>query len=207
VQLVLADLGDDADLRRDAAGLVARHLAEPGSVPRPAVQVAMPIAALDGDAAFVDRIVAALGTTSDSTDRAVLLSGLGGLRDPALYTRALDLYLTDAVRAGEYRQLVGRGSGRRGTAAAGFAWLTTHFDAVAKKVGEFGTAYLPYGGVGFCDAADRVRVAEFFGDPAHQRVGATRVLAQVLEIVDECVRLRARAVPAVTTYLAATAQP
>ena len=201
VQLARADLGRDGKVRAEARALAARHLAAPRSVPGPAAKVAVPIAALDGDAAFVDRIVALLGHTDDPADRAILLSGLGGLRDPVLVRRALDLYLTDTVRAGEYRQL--RSSDTRATAEVGFEWVTAHFDALVQKLGEFGASYLPYSGVAFCDAAGRARVQAFFGEPSHQRLGTPRVLAQVLEMIDECIHLRARAVPAITAFLAA----
>lgn len=85
--------------------------------------------------------------------------------------------------------------------------MTTHFAPVATKLGEFGTSYLPYSGGGFCAADDRARLDACFSDPAHQRPGSARNLAQVLEGIDECIRLRARATPAVTAFLGSRGGP
>ena len=53
----MADLGHDAALRAQAHDLTRRFLTDPHSVSPAAAQIAVPIAALDGDAALHDALV------------------------------------------------------------------------------------------------------------------------------------------------------
>lgn len=200
---MLADLGADVAVRAQARRLTQRFLTDPRAVPQAAAEIAVPIAALDGDAALHQQLAEKLASTNDPHERATLLSGLGAFRDPTLFQRSLNLYLTDVMRVNEFWPIAGNAGARLAVQAAGFAWLETHFDAVAGKLGDDGASYLPSVGAGFCDAAGRARVQQFFDMPAHQRPGSARNLAQVLERIDQCAHLRARATSSVAAFLSA----
>jgi peptidase M1-like protein/ERAP1-like protein len=197
----MADLGRDAALRSQAHDLTRRFLADPRSVSPAAAQIAVPIAALDGDAALHDGLVIALQRAENPRTRSTVLSGLGNFRDPVLYEQSLQLNLTDTLRVGDFWTVAGHAGDTPAQQAVAFAWLEANFDALARRLGDDSVSSLPFVGAGFCDQAGRDRVQQFFGLPAHQRPGSVRTLAQALEGVDQCMRLRARATASVRSFL------
>jgi len=197
----VADLGRDAAVRAQAHELTRRFLRTPRAVPVAAAQIAAPIAALDGDAALHDQLVYALAHAESPRERAIVLSGLGNFRDPALFERSLQLYLTDNLRAGDFWTIAGHADDTQALQSVAFAWLEQNFDSLAAKLGDDGVSSLPFVGVGFCDQEGRDRVEQFFTVPAHQRPGSARTLAQALESIDQCIRLRKREGPAVAAFL------
>jgi Peptidase family M1 domain/ERAP1-like C-terminal domain/Peptidase M1 N-terminal domain len=199
----VADLGRDAALRAQGRDLTHGFLGDPRSVPPATARIAVPIAALDGDVALQGALVTALARAEDPGERAIALSGLGGLRDPALFERSLQLYLTDSLRVGDFWSVAGHAGDTAGQQAVAFAWLSRNFTPLAAKLGDDSVSYLPFVGAGFCDQTGRDRVHQFFTAPAHQRPGSARTLAQALETIDQCMRLRARATRAVAAYLEA----
>src|SRR5262249_44446772 len=154
--------GRDADLRAQAATLTAGFLTDPHAVLDATAQIALPIAALDGDAALHRNLLAALTRADNPHDRAAALSGLGSFRDPALFERSLQLYLTDDLRPGEFWAIAGHAHDTQALQSVAFVWLTQNFDAVAAKLGDEGVSSLPFVGAGFCSQADRDRVEQFF---------------------------------------------
>ncbi|MFI5366051.1 MAG: M1 family metallopeptidase [Candidatus Binatia bacterium] len=197
----VADLGRAAALRAQAHDLTRRFLSDPRAVPAAAAEIALPVAALDGDAALHEALVAALRRADDPRERSILLSGIGGFRDPTLFKRSLDLYCTDTLRVNELGDVMDHARDAALLQAEAFAWLSDNFERVAAKLGDDGASALPSVGGGFCDAAGRDRVQAFFAVPAHQRPGSARTLAQTLEGIDQCIRLRARATQPVTAFL------
>ncbi len=198
----VADLGHDTALRAQAHDLTRRFLANPHAVPVAAAQIAVPIAAFDGDAALQDQLVAGLAHAQSPRERAILLSGLGSFRDPALFERSLQLYLTDTLRVGDFWAVASHADDTQALQAVAFAWLSQNFDPLAAKLGDDSVSSLPFVAAGFCDQAGRDRMQQFFGLQAHQRPGSARTLAQALEGVDQCIRLRGRATAPVATFLA-----
>ena len=201
----MADLGHDAALRSQAHDLTQRFLTDPHSVSPAAAQIAVPIAALDGDAPLHAALITALRRAENPRTRSIVLSGLGNFRDPVLYERSLQLYLTDTLRVGDFWAVAGRAGDTPEKEVVAFAWLEANFDALAQRLGDDSVSSLPFVGEGFCDQAGRDRVQQFFASAAHQRPGSARTLAQALEGVDQCMRLRARATDSVRAFLRAQA--
>jgi alanyl aminopeptidase len=197
----VADLGRDTAFRVQAQELTRHFLTDARSVAPAAAQIAVPIAALDGDAALHDGLVAALKRAENPHQRAVVLSGLGNFRDPTLFEQSLQLYLSDTLRAGDFWSVIGHAADTQAQEVVAFDWLSRNFDALAPKLGDDAVSYLPFVGAGFCDSAGRGRVQQFFSVPAHQRPGSARTLAQTLESIDQCMRLRARATNSVGAFL------
>jgi alanyl aminopeptidase len=197
----VADLGHDPALRAQARELTRRFLTDPGSVSPAAAQIAVPIAARDGNAQLHDGLVAALRRADNPRTRSIALSGLGNFRDPVLYERSLQLYFTDTLRVGDFWSVAGHAGDTAAKQAVAFAWLEANFDVLARRLGDDGVSSLPFVGSGFCDPAGRERVQRFFDVPAHQRPGSARSLAQTLEGIDQCMRLRTRATDSVRSFL------
>jgi len=206
VLVAVADLGRDATLRAQAHELAGRFLADPRSLPAAAAQIAVPIAALDGDATLHEQLVTALTHAESPRDRAIVLSGLGSFRDPALFERSLQLYLRDTLRIGDFWTIAGHADDTQALQSVAFTWLEQNFAPLAAKLGDDGVSALPFVGVGFCDQQGRTRVEQFFTVPAHQRPGSARTLAQALESIDQCARLRTRATASVRRFLQAIPQ-
>jgi len=197
----VADIGRDGALRMQASNLTRRFLRNAQSVPAAAARIAVPIAAHQGDARLHAALVSALAHAQTPRDRSIALSGLGNFRDPTLFERSLQLYLTDTLRVGDFWAVAGHAGDTPALQSAGFAWMAEHFDPLAAKLGDDIASSLPSMGVGFCDAIGRERVRQFFTDPAHQRPGTARTLAQSLEAIDQCIQLRAQATGAVDAFL------
>ncbi len=109
--------------------------------------------------------------------------------------------LTDALRVEDFWSIAGQSGESSALQAAAFEWLAGNFAALAAKLGDDAASALPFAGAGFCDTTGRARVQQFFDDPQHQRPGSPRNLAHVLESIDECIRLRARATASVAAFL------
>ena len=63
--------------------------------------------------------------------------------------------------------------------------------------------WLPWTGSSFCDASHRAEVEAFFRGRVDKLVGAQRPLAEALELIDQCVALKADQSAAVGEVLAA----
>jgi hypothetical protein len=83
--------------------------------------------------------------------------------------------------------------------------VKAHFNEIMKdNPSIFGFSfgsYLPQVGGGFCDAASRKQLSDYFAPVVDKYDGATRNLAQVLESVDLCIARVAAQRPSVTEFL------
>ena len=85
-----------------------------------------------------------------------------------------------------------------------FEFVKTHFDQIVELLGDSmfsGRGQLPNVGLGFCDAQSKSELQSFFEPRLGQLVGAPRVLAHVLEGIDQCIAIKAEQEPSVTSFL------
>lgn len=203
----LAYLGQDETLRGQARETVALFLDDPQSVTQEQLTQALPVAAWSGDAALWERLRAIYPTLdADPTTQSAVLRALASFEDPALFTRTLNLLLDGTLQAQDFAT-VARGAGRPTTRAAAWQWLKKHYDAVLKVAGRTAAPRLPFVAGAFCDPAERADVQAFFSDPARAPEGTDRNLAQVLERIDRCIRLRAAVKAPLAAWLAVRATP
>jgi alanyl aminopeptidase len=79
---------------------------------------------------------------------------------------------------------------QRETRHTAFDFLRTNYETLVARLprGEMSPVpYLPWVGAGLCAADTRQEIAAFFEKRSASVTGASRVLAQVLESVDQCV--------------------
>ena len=203
----LAYLGEDEALRAQARETVARFLEDPRSVSQEQVSQALPVAAWQGDEALWTQLRAAWAEAEgDPTTRAAVLRALASFEDPVLFTRTLDLLLDGTLAAQDFSTLV-RGAGRSATRTAAWQWLVKHYDAVVAKLGPSAAPWLPLVGSGFCTVEEQTALATFFTEPGRAPAGTERTLAQVLERIDRCIRLRALVKAPLASWLAARGVP
>jgi len=200
---VAANLGRDPKLEREAVLRLGRWLEDGTGLAVDLVTAAVTAAVGSGDAAILERLTDAVVRTSDRERRERLLGGLVA-RDPAQAQRLLALTLDPRLDARDSVWLLfGLGS-RRETARASFDFLKAHYDEIVARLpqGEFSPLpYLPWVGAGLCEDETRSELEGFFSARARAVTGAPRVLAQVLESVDQCVARKRAHQPGVVAYL------
>jgi len=199
---LVAVAGEDPALRAQAGQLARRLLADPGAVAPDLAPAVLSIAAAGGDRELFDLIVAAAGRRSDQRERVRLLSSLGSFRDPALYRRALGLFLGDAFDPRELNALLRLPPDDMERSEIRWEFLRDNFDALARRLPEETLARLPYvAGAGLCDAARGAELEAFFRGRVARLPGATRTLAQALEQIRLCSSQRDAQRAAVAAFL------
>ncbi|MEZ4432686.1 MAG: M1 family metallopeptidase [bacterium] len=201
----LAYMGRDPALRAMAREKALAWLDGKAELDGDVVQMVLPIAAWDGDAALWGRMRARLDEQPDPIDRVALVGALGSFGDPALATQSLDLILDGTLLAQDFRTLLG-GIDHR-TQDAAWMWMTRNYHKLAERMGDSYRPRLPWVGAGFCTAEDAERVRGFFSEPAHAPEGTERNLGLVLEKITRCARLREGIGAGLTERLTNTGKP
>ena len=188
----LSDMTEPADLADEARNVAAAFLRSPTGVDAEQAALYVPLAANRGDLALWQRMVETLKRGQPPIQREILIRALGSFRDPALLKRSLELVLDDTLRAQDLRTVQGGAGGRVLTRRAAWDWVAARYDQIAAREGDKVAAGLPSTGAGFCTAADRQEIADFFAVPGHDPQGTARNLSLTLESIDRCVAFRAR---------------
>ena len=207
---VSAGTGRDPVLGKQAVALVERWLQDPSVLDPELVVTAVGAASASGDRELVGKLKQALVATTDRERRERLLAGLGGVREPALAAELLPLTLDDRVDPRESIFILFRLSQQRETRRTAFDFLKANYDALVARApqGELSaTLYLPWVGAGLCADDTHAEIEAFFGKRAESVMGAPRVLAQVLESVDQCVARKRAQQPSLVAYLEARPTP
>ncbi|MDT7834883.1 M1 family metallopeptidase [Aquabacterium sp. OR-4] len=191
----LAELGDDAVLRAEARALTLAWLAdaEAHALSSDLRRATLSAAALDGDAALFDALLATLRRSSDRTLRSDLLSALGHFRQPALAQRARSLLLDSGIDIRESLwPLMGGQTADATTRRAALADVAGQFEALARRMGRDDPAGLPRLFRNACGADERRQLEAAFGRAMPRYLGGQRALQRTLESVDLCSAWRAR---------------
>lgn len=166
------------------------------------LQVAAPVAALGGDAALLDRLIAAIPQAPTPGHRVALIKAVGGFTDAALVDRGLSVFLGDVVRAQDVFTLLRPATRRPDTRRRLIDWLDAHYPAVARKVGAEMAAHLPELFTGCSSLDERTRVVALFTPDERRPPGLDRLLRQTLEAIDRNVRLAGRIGRSLSAYVA-----
>lgn len=189
----LAELGDDADLRAQARGLAQAWLADAATLGTDLRRATLSTAALDGDEALFNGLLAALRGSSDRVLRGDLLAALGHFRQPALAQRARALLLDEDIDIRESLwPLLQAQNADAGTRRAALAFVASQLPALAQRMGRDEPASLPRHFRGACGTDERQQVEAAFGKSMHRYLGGQRALQRTLEAVDLCSAWRGR---------------
>ena len=164
------------------------------SRPRPGPATARSFARLVGEAV----------QTTDRERRERILGGLGGVRDPELVRQVLALTLDARIDARESVWVLWALGSQRETRRDAFDFLKANYDALLARLpqGEMSPVlYLPWVGASLCAPDTRQEIGTFFEKRSVSVTGASRVLAQVLESVDQCVARKAAQQAGLVAYL------
>ncbi|MGA9391988.1 MAG: M1 family metallopeptidase [Candidatus Sulfotelmatobacter sp.] len=182
-----------------ARKLADRALGNPASVDRGLAKSALRLAALDGDEAFYDKLLAALKNAKSPEEYYMTLFALPRFGDPKLLQRTLDYAISPDVRSQDALELIG--SVMQNPAGEKLAWdfVLAHWSAVQKAGGPFASAEIVGDTSSFCDTRMRDRVTDFF--KAHQIEAAERTYRQSIERINDCVDLKSQQEPQLASWL------
>jgi aminopeptidase N/puromycin-sensitive aminopeptidase len=182
-----------------ARKLADKALNNPASVDRELAGSAFELAALNGDRAFYDKLLATLKNAKSPEEYYMALFALPRFGDLKLLQRTLDYAISPDVRSQDALRLIS--DVMRNPAGEKLAWgfVLAHWDTVQKAGGPFASAEIVYATSSFCDANMRDQVATFFA--AHKIDGAQRTYRQSIERINNCVDLKSQQEPQLASWL------
>jgi aminopeptidase N len=180
----------DPETLTQARKIADQVLVDPSSVDRELASGAFPLAALNGDAAFYDKVMAAMKNPKSPEEYYMYFFTLPQFGDQQLLQRTLDYSISPDVRSQDALQLVT--SVLANPAGQKLAWdfIRQHWTEVEKAGGPFASAQVVGATSVFCDAGLRDQVTEFF--TAHKVAAAERTYKQSIERINNCVDLKSQ---------------
>lgn len=196
----LGDQGRDPEVRKTAARLADSYMKDKTSIDPTLAAVALSVAAIEGDRQRFLAYTRGFEEAQAPAERGRYLEAVGSFGDLELQDAALAYALEDTVRPTEMFTIPMSFSDTDAARDRLFAWLTDHFDAIRAGIPPEMQPMLPFF-AGGCSLGRLAAAREFFNEPGHTFEGADRALARLTDQVNDCVALRGREGPAVTSYL------
>jgi alanyl aminopeptidase len=200
----VATYGRDDELARQARSLAEKWLSTRQGIDASLIASILKTAAYSGDTALAERFVA-IWPNLDAQQQRSLLQAMFGFRDPHAVRALLEALLSGKLPVTPASYLLFN-AGRDSSEARGvrFEFLKAHYDQVIQLFGESmfsGQSQLPSVGAGFCDAQEKMELQSFFERRVDKLLWAPRVLAHVLEGIDQCIAIKSVQEPSVTAFL------
>jgi len=189
----------DPEVLAQARKIADKVLDDPASVDRELALGALSLAALNGDDAFYDRVMAALKAPKSPEEYYMYLFSLPQFDDPKLMERTLQYAISPEVRSQDSLGLVTAVMANPEGEKAAWDFVLAHWDAVQKAGGPFASAQVVGATSSFCDAHMRDQVADFFA--AHRIEAAERTYRQSIERINNCVDLKSQQEPQLASWL------
>lgn len=183
-------LGGSQQLGDRAKATATAFMKKMDSVPAEMADLALPLAARDGDASLWLSYKMAIEKAPTPAARGAVLSGLGSFADPDLVARSLGLILDGTVRSQDFWSIVGPTMSEPETHLVTWAWMTDNFDTIEEKLGSMSVRSLPWVGSGFCSEKGARRVEGFFADKVKAQPGIERNLSQATESIRRCAQFK-----------------
>jgi alanyl aminopeptidase len=197
----VAIVGEDPELIATAKKLTDKWITDHKAVDPDLVGLVLRIAARNGDRALFDRFRAAAKAEKERKDKNLLLSAMGGFRDPEIVKTAMAIVLTDEFEARDSIGLVWGAFGDEDTRELAYQFVKTNLDALlAKLPRDSGAGFIGIASA-FCDEAHRDDAAAFFKDKAPTYLGGPRAMARMIERADLCIAQRAAWRPSIVKFL------
>lgn len=198
----MAGLGHDAGALAAMREVVGKELDTPGSVEPTLLNVAVRLAASDGDAALYDRYLARSKAAVNPEERYQFLYALTSFGKPELVRRTMALVVSPDVRSQDAKLVIANMLGNPDTRELAWALLREQWTDVQKKTGEFvGNTVIVSALGSFCDAGKADEVEQFFA--THQVPDAERTLKQSVETIRSCARFAQAQQPKLTEWVKA----
>jgi alanyl aminopeptidase len=193
---------EDPALAAEARRLAHKWRGDRSAVDPGLVDTVLLIAARTGDATLFDEMLAEVHRTPNRLDRRNLTIALYAFGDSALAQRGLGMLLDPQVDIRDAMTALGMSMRRAPPSPVPHAFIAEHFDALAARVDADAPGGWPGYAAELCSEADRDAVAAFWKSRVASYAGAERNLAEALESIASCSRLRARERANVGAFLA-----
>jgi aminopeptidase N len=189
----------DPEALAEAKTLAEKALADPSSVDHQLAGGAFPLAALNGDAAFYDKLMTALKNTKSPEEYYTYFFTLPQFTDPKLLERTLNFAISPDVRSQDALQLVTGVLANPAGQQLAWDFIRQHWPELEKAGGPFASAQVVGATSVFCDAGLRDQVTDFFS--AHKVAAAERTYKQSIERINNCVDLKSQQEPQLASWL------
>ena len=201
ILFAMADLAEDAATLSEAEPFARAWLRDPASVDSDTAQIAVELASRRAGADRLLALRAAAKNAKTPQDRLTALRGMVSFDDSTLLESALDLFLTDEIKAAEARYVFGVAAARRASKRVFYEWIVSRWDKLRVKLPGSLSARLVGAAAIACTRSERDAAEAFFGARMQSIEGAARPFAEALESATLCAELRAKGSAAVTKAL------
>ncbi len=191
--------GRDPQVLAEARKIADQALVDPSSVDHELAGGAFRLAALNGDAAFYDKLMTALKSAKSPEIYYTDLFTLTGFTDPSLLQRTLDFAISPDVRSQDALQVVGSVLGNPAGRQLAWDFIRQHWPEMEKVGGPFASAAVVQATSVFCSPAMRDQVTQFFA--AHKAGAAERTYNQSIERINSCIDLKSQQEPQLASWL------
>ena len=164
------------------------------------VDVAVSLAAANGDEQFYDKLQIVSQKANDPSLASEALVLLTRFRKPVLVVKTLEYATSGKVRNQDSWILIARELSQRETQDLAWAWIVNNWDKVNAQLTTASGARIVGAAGAFCTVEKRKEVASFFA--THKVNAADRTLTQALDNINDCVRFRAAQQPNLQQWLA-----
>jgi alanyl aminopeptidase len=198
---LVADVGRDAELIKQATELTWKWLDAHGAVDPEIVFGVLVVATRNGDQKLFDRLHADAKKTTDRVERERLLGAMGSFVDPKLVSQSLAIILTDEFELREATGMLQGGLRDPRTRELAYRFVKDHFDEIANKLPQMYRPFLAFSFVALCDEARKPEIQAIFGPRIEKLDGGPRIFAQALESLSLCAAQRKAQTPGVEAFL------
>ena len=194
----------DPQLAAEARRLARAWIGDRSAIDPGLVDAVLVVAARTGDATLFDALLAEAKTTPDRLDRRNLTVALLAFTEPSLARKGMGILLDPDFDIRESGTALWNSFWSSSTRRETHEFIVTNFDALANRVSRDAPGGWPHYASGLCSDADRADVAAFWKDRAAKYAGGERELAQALESIQLCTRLRSKYGNEVAAFLRVT---
>ena len=197
---VIGFFSNDPAILTQARRTAEQFINDPASVEPAYGQVAVAIAARNGDEALFDKLQKIYETSTNPEYQDGALRLLVRFKDPALLERALDYSVSSKVRNQDSAIQFAIALSSDDTRGQTWKYIQAHWDKVQSELTpEMGSDLVGSTG-SFCSAYARDDVKSFFA--AHPVAAAESSLKHAIESIDGCIELRSLQEPKLQEWLA-----
>jgi alanyl aminopeptidase len=202
---LVANQGEDSELIVRARELALQWLDDHRAVHPDIVDTVLTTAARHGNRPLYDRFLTELRKTQAQKDREQILNAMSSFLDPRIVRDNFKLFLSGDIDSREaFGLLFGPLQDRR-TRSLPFEFVRTEYDRIVAKLPRAAemdaSALLPFVGRGFCDEEHRGEVEAFFKERTAKVMGGPRMLAQAIELINQCIAVRKTQEAGVAAFL------
>ncbi|HYC58691.1 MAG TPA: M1 family metallopeptidase [Thermoanaerobaculia bacterium] len=185
---VLGHVARDEETLAKARELTELSLREPGSVDATLLDVVVSLAAINGDAALMQKLKSAMAESKSPGEYYRYRFAMLAFEEPALVQEAYRVAISPEMRNQDLPGYIESMFGYSERHEEAWAFFKNNWDALRKNFTPWGGASIVGATGAFCDPKLREDVQQFFA--AHPVEASDRALKKALEEIDMCIELR-----------------